>query len=610
MEAVLKPTHFLSLYLLLGGPLFWRLFWRPLVAERVGVESDLLARRVRAGVLFSASLFVLSGLGDALVAAGRIIDITDWEMLQLFFGATRVGRLSLVKIGLALITAICLLLAVRNDGGSRRSAANLLATLGSILFGTALLVTVSLTGHAATKPGLFPIISDVVHLVASIVWAGALFYFALPRWSRIGKGELRVAGPIATMVERFTNVALLAVALVAGTGAFASYLHVFAPAALRETSYGRTLGLKIALFLAVLAVAGFNLLLIGPGVKRAAKRKDRNLLSRTLGRLGLLVRIEAVVVAGVVVAASVLTTLPPADAVTGVRDHQWEMAVNEYRASINLASVGTQGEVEIDVTLSDEDGSPPPPSTRVRVHLEMLAHDMGTRALEAELVTPGLYRASSLVSMAGRWRADVTVMLPEAEAVTGSFEFDAALGSMSIGRERRFELRAVTFDPGRLTSFMSGGILLIGAIYMVVASRRRSLPRWMAPAGMMILGLAGYQLFGATLVDAYPTTFVRNPVSYSAQSVAAGRALFEVHCAACHGPQGRGDGQLAPFLDPPPADLSADHVDDHTDGDIFWWITHGIAGTAMPAMGADLTEAERWQVIQFVRSIRREGLER
>src|SRR5690606_13459222 len=143
-----------------------------------------------------------------------------------------------------------------------------------------------------------------------------------------------------------------------------SYLHVFAPAALRETSYGRTLGLKIALFLAVLAVAGFNLLLIGPGLKRAAKRKDRSLLSRTLGRLGLLVRIEAVVVAGVIVAASVLTTLPPADAVTGVRDHQWEMAVNEYRASINLASVGTQGEVEIDVTLSDEDGSPPPPSTR------------------------------------------------------------------------------------------------------------------------------------------------------------------------------------------------------------------------------------------------------
>ena len=37
---------------------------------------------------------------------------------------------------------------------------------------------------------------------------------------------------------------------------------------------------------------------------------------------------------------------------------------------------------------------------------------------------------------------------------------------------------------------------------------------------------------------------------------ASGRQLYELHgCALCHGPQGRGDGPVAPTLDPPPRDL-------------------------------------------------------
>jgi len=76
------------------------------------------------------------------------------------------------------------------------------------------------------------------------------------------------------------------------------------------------------------------------------------------------------------------------------------------------------------------------------------------------------------------------------------------------------------------------------------------------------------------------------------------------HCATCHGVEGRGDGVLAASLNPPPADLTADHVDDHSDGDLFWWITYGIEQTAMPAFGSVLTEEERWTVIHFVRSLR------
>ena len=50
-----------------------------------------------------------------------------------------------------------------------------------------------------------------------------------------------------------------------------------------------------------------------------------------------------------------------------------------------------------------------------------------------------------------------------------------------------------------------------------------------------------------------------------------------------------------------PSDLTADHVYDHTDGDIFWWITNGI-GDVMPPLGVALDEDARWNVIDFVRA--------
>ena len=50
-----------------------------------------------------------------------------------------------------------------------------------------------------------------------------------------------------------------------------------------------------------------------------------------------------------------------------------------------------------------------------------------------------------------------------------------------------------------------------------------------------------------------------------------------------------------------PSDLTADHVYDHTDGDLYWWITNGI-GDVMPPLGAALDDDARWNVIDFVRA--------
>src|SRR5690606_31504869 len=75
------------------------------------------------------------------------------------------------------------------------------------------------------------------------------------------------------------------------------------------------------------------------------------------------------------------------------------------------------------------------------------------------------------------------------------------------------------------------------------------------------------------------------------------------HCAACHGVAGYGDGPTAPWMRPPPADLTARHTADHTAGDIFWWLTHGKPGTAMPGFATQLSEEDRWDLINVVRAL-------
>jgi putative copper resistance protein D len=152
--------------------------------------------------------------------------------------------------------------------------------------------------------------------------------------------------------------------------------------------------------------------------------------------------------------------------------------------------------------------------------------------------------------------------------------------------------------------WFAGGALfaLAGLVALTYAIRRRMTSRWPAVAGAallaygVILGLLAFPV-----IDAYPTTYLRSPVPYEAASIARGGELYAKHCAVCHGPSGRGDGPAGRSLPRAPADLTAQHAADHTAGDLFWWLTHGIPRSGMPAFQHVMGETERWDVINFVR---------
>jgi copper resistance protein D len=145
-------------------------------------------------------------------------------------------------------------------------------------------------------------------------------------------------------------------------------------------------------------------------------------------------------------------------------------------------------------------------------------------------------------------------------------------------------------------------VSLVGFFAALIAliTRVRCWP-WIAAAGVVAVGVGFWLWLPKVTVDAYPMTYVRPIVPYNALSIASGLHLYGEHCAVCHGAEGYGDGPAAAALRPRPADLTAKHTADHTAGDLFWWLTHGKQGTAMPGFQDRLSEEERWDLINVVR---------
>lgn len=86
------------------------------------------------------------------------------------------------------------------------------------------------------------------------------------------------------------------------------------------------------------------------------------------------------------------------------------------------------------------------------------------------------------------------------------------------------------------------------------------------------------------------------------ESLEIGQRLYLRLCEVCHGTSGGGDGPLASTLTPPPANL-IEHVPQHSDRELFWFIYAGIAGTRMPALRDTLTHEEIWHLVNYLKTL-------
>jgi len=155
-----------------------------------------------------------------------------------------------------------------------------------------------------------------------------------------------------------------------------------------------------------------------------------------------------------------------------------------------------------------------------------------------------------------------------------------------------------------LESLIVAALLFLGA----GAIRRRS-ARFGALARPIawLSGILGAVLvMGAVLADATPGSGLTNPIPNTVTSSTAGQNLFLANCASCHGVDARGGGPQAGTTPVRPPSLVSGHLDQHTDGDIFHWITNGLPG-GMPTWASKLSETDRWNLVNYLRSLNGHG---
>jgi len=584
-EVAAKWLLYLSAMVIVGNVLFNAVVWQPArraakIDREVALPSWQLLFNLALIGLLSASiigLLVQAGQASGTEIAAPWSAATNGVLFATRYGTLWIARLilTLALIGLLLRNAVHL-------QTSRREQV--------LIFGAALLLllSISLNSHAAGEPQpALPVTADVIHLLAASVWVGGLMSFVLGVWS-IRKVDPAIRTCFtAQLIPRFSAVALISVAGLALTGVYSSSLQIGSWDALWNTLYGRALIIKLLIALPMIGLGALSLLIITPRIKRAAT--DPTSPPRLADRFRRMVTSEVVLGVVLVLSVSVFTSLPPArsasgpselNAVADVDDLNIALDITPGRVGVNTFTVNvTSNGQPVDNAKSVEARFTPANSNFVPSQAQLIGQGHGTYAIK------GAY-----LSLPATWQVQISVRRDNHYDAYADFTFPlgAAAAAADVPWNR-----------------VSGGLLFVAALLYMFAFRRFEFSRGpliaieLVPA--LALVLIGTLVFAQTPIESGGPI---NPVPPNATSVAAGKAIFAEKCVPCHGESGKGDGPIGITLNPRPADLTQHAIPGvHTDGQLFGWITNGFPGSVMPPFRQALSDTDRWNVVNFIRTL-------
>jgi putative copper export protein/mono/diheme cytochrome c family protein len=172
-------------------------------------------------------------------------------------------------------------------------------------------------------------------------------------------------------------------------------------------------------------------------------------------------------------------------------------------------------------------------------------------------------------------------------------------------------------DPDLRRELVIALIAAAGAIAIGIAGLLWRRIRWFALAASLTMLVLAVPHLDLLLVEAYPSSYFTSPTEFAATAIAHGAKLYAANCTTCHGVDAHGDGPAAQSLPLRPADLTAEHFWAHSDGELYWFISHGFdapeGGIAMPGFVSALSSEARWDLIDYLRahnageSMRRSG---
>lgn len=134
-------------------------------------------------------------------------------------------------------------------------------------------------------------------------------------------------------------------------------------------------------------------------------------------------------------------------------------------------------------------------------------------------------------------------------------------------------------------------------MYNQVTFKTQEYPRRTNPVGSV-------PMYGARInyADVDGST-IEPPMPFDDKTMAAGKKLFMIYCAVCHGKTGKAESPVAEKMDMQPFDLTEADSVALTDGEILVKIlaSDGI----MPNYRNELSDREAWEIVAYLRLLQR-----
>ena len=246
---VLRGALYAGIALLIGAVAFGAFVWSG--ARTLRRTAHLLWGGWVVAVVATITQLLIQGPYGAGLS---LSDVFRTDLIRGVLG-TQFGHLSLVRLGL-LAASVPLLLALSRHTPGQRPPPRQTATLAVI--GVVLALTFALSGHAHTgRYTWLSVPGDVVHILAMGVWLGGLVVLAYAVFPGRPVSDLRDAVP------RFSRAAVLCVVALVVSGGFNTWRQVGSLHALRTTTYGQTLMVKLFIVVVLVVFGALSRQIVG-----------------------------------------------------------------------------------------------------------------------------------------------------------------------------------------------------------------------------------------------------------------------------------------------------------------------------------------------------------
>jgi copper transport protein len=286
-----------------------------LSADNGPSAQDVLSR-----LLFFAGLLTAAGAAFFRFAVGRVpVRLMLGAFLLVFVGVSGMAHDASLSTRFGTVMAVAAVIA--GLGAVLAAVAPVLPRLEPLPFlaGFALLPLPTLAGHALDRgrPLLEPVV-DFLHVAAASFWLGGLVALGL---------ALTGSGDRASMLRRFSNVALVSVGVLAATGVIRALAELRSLDQLWSTGYGQVLIVKSALLAVLIAVGWVNRYRLLPRLSFETLRRS--------------VAVELMLFAGLMGAVALLTDLRPG------RDRVAIASAAEPKGPPPVVQAGESGELAV-----------------------------------------------------------------------------------------------------------------------------------------------------------------------------------------------------------------------------------------------------------------------